>query len=76
MATRRYVRPNPSGGWDVLKEGHRRSVVHADTQAKAVSRARDLVRSEGGGEIRVMNQMGKITEADTIDRRDKDGRIR
>lgn len=65
----RYVVPNKEGGgWNVVKEGHRRATAHADTQAKAVTRARDLIRREGGGELRVMNRSGKIVSSDTVKR--------
>jgi hypothetical protein len=60
MATNRYVKPNADGSWDVLKEGHRRALMSYDTERQAVARARELTRREGGGEIRVMNTMGKI----------------
>jgi hypothetical protein len=66
MATTRYVRQNANGGWDVLKEGHQRATAHAETQAKAVARARQLARREGGGEVRVMNSSGKIVDAKTV----------
>jgi hypothetical protein len=66
MANDRYVVPDGEGGWDVVKEGHLRPTAHADTKAKAVARARQLVRREGGGEVLVMNQAGKITESDTV----------
>jgi hypothetical protein len=66
MATRRYVRENANGGWDVLKEGHQRATEHADTRAKAIARARVLARREGGGEILVMGRTGKVVEANTV----------
>jgi len=66
MATNRYVKPNADGGWDVLKEGHRRALMHYDTERKAVARARELTRREGGGEIRIMNTMGKIVRETTV----------
>ncbi len=66
MATNRYVKPNANGGWDILKEGHRRALVHYDTQGKAFARARELTRREGGGEIRLMNAMGKIVRETTV----------
>jgi hypothetical protein len=59
---KRYVKQNASGSWDVLKDGYRRSTVQADSRGKAVTRARALVGREGGGEVRVMNEMGKITD--------------
>lgn len=66
VATRRYVRQNAKGGWDVLKEGHQRATAHAETQAKAVARARALARREGGGEVRVLSRTGKVVEANTV----------
>lgn len=59
MAARRYVRES-GDGWEVLREGDRRTTVHSDTRKKAVARARDIVRKQGGGEIRVLNRAGKI----------------
>jgi hypothetical protein len=66
MANDRYVVPDGEGGWDVVKEGHLRPTAHATTRAKAVARARRLVSRDGGGEIWVMNQAGKITDSDTV----------
>jgi Uncharacterized protein conserved in bacteria (DUF2188) len=66
MAINRYVQPNANGGWDIVKEGHRRALVQCDTERKAVARARELTRREGGGEIRVMNLMGKIVREATV----------
>jgi hypothetical protein len=64
--TARYVRPSAEGGWDVIGEGHRRASAHAATEAEAIDRARDIVKNQGGGEIRVMNKYGKLVERDTI----------
>jgi hypothetical protein len=66
MARTRLVKQNSSGGWDVIKDGHLRSSIHADTQSAAVARARDIVRNEGGGEVRVVNRAGKITDTRTV----------
>ena len=64
--TRRYVRQNDHGTWEVLAEGHRRSLVQADTKAKAVARARAVVRREGGGEVQVVDDVGKIADTLTV----------
>lgn len=65
----RYVVPNETtGGWDVVKDGHRRATAHAETKAKAVARARDLIRREGGGQLRVMSTTGKIVASNTVKR--------
>lgn len=66
MQNTRYVKPNADGGWEVLKEGHRRSSVHASTQQQAVVQAREILRSEGGGELRILNRMGKVEGASTV----------
>jgi Uncharacterized protein conserved in bacteria (DUF2188) len=71
MANTRYVKQGNSGGWDVVKEGHRRATAHGATKTDAVKAARKLIRHEGGGEIRIMNRTGKVTEADTIPRSKK-----
>jgi len=60
MATIRYVKPNANGGWDVVKAGHRRALLHCDTRGEAVARARDATRREGGGEVLVLNATGKV----------------
>jgi len=62
----RHVVPNDDGGWDVVKEDHKHSSGHFDTQAEAISRAREIVRNAGGGELVVHDQQGKIREEDTV----------
>lgn len=66
MSANRYVKQNPEGTWDVLKEGHRRSTVQAPSMREAVIRARRLVRRDGGGEVRVINRAGKVTDTRTV----------
>jgi Uncharacterized protein conserved in bacteria (DUF2188) len=66
MASDRYVVPNGQGGWDVVKEGHLRPTDHAASKAKAIARARQLVRRDGGGDVLVMNRAGKITASSTV----------
>lgn len=63
----RYVVPNKDrGGWDVVKEDHERVSVHTDTKKEAVDRAREIVRNEGGGEIRIQNKEGIFIDSDTV----------
>jgi hypothetical protein len=66
MASTRKVRKHPSGGWDILREGDRRAAVRVETKEKALARARDQVRREGGGEVRVVNDAGKIVRSSRI----------
>lgn len=63
---RRHVVRNSDGGWDVKKPGASRASAHADTQKKAIDRAKDIVRNAGGGEVRVHGRDGKIRNSDTV----------
>lgn len=66
MAIIRYVKKSDDGGWDVVKDGHRRATAHGSTKHAAVELARELTRQEGGGEVAVINRTGKVVEADTV----------
>jgi len=66
MPSRRNVVQNPAGRWEVLKEGHLRAPVSADSQRVAMKRAREQVRREGGGEVRVLDRAGKIVSSSTV----------
>lgn len=62
----RYVVPNKErGGWDVVKEGHKRASAHTDTQKQAIDRARQIVEGQGGGEVRIQKKTGGIRDSDT-----------
>lgn len=66
-ANDRYVVPNArKGGWDIVKEGHRRATGHAKTKQEAIAHARQAVRRDGGGELRIVNRSGKLTDSDTV----------
>jgi hypothetical protein len=63
----RYVVPNKErGGWDVVREGHERASAHTHTKEQAIDRARQIVRNQGGGEIRIQNQQGRFIDSDTV----------
>jgi Uncharacterized protein conserved in bacteria (DUF2188) len=66
MAATRNVKQNPAGEWEVLKEGHLRAPVTSGSEQKAVSQAREQVRREGGGEVRVFDRTGKIVKASHV----------
>jgi hypothetical protein len=66
MPNRRNIKRNPSGGWDVLREGDRRAAVRVDTKERALARAREVVRREGGGEVRLINDAGKIVRSSRV----------
>jgi len=62
----RHVVPNSDGGWDVVKPGASRASAHTDTQADAISRASNIVRNAGGGEVRIHGRDGQIRDSNTI----------
>jgi hypothetical protein len=62
----RYVVPNKDrGGWDVVKEKHKRVSAHLDRKEEAISRAREIVDGNGGGEVRIADRHGKFSDSDT-----------
>ena len=62
----RHVVRNGDGGWDVKAPGAGRSSAHRDTQAEAISRAREIVGNSGGGEVVIHDRQGRIRDSDTI----------
>lgn len=63
----RYVQPNQKrGGWDVVKEGHQQASAHTATKNEAIQRARQIIRNQGGGELRIKNERGRLIDSDTV----------
>lgn len=62
----RYVVPNPQGGWDVVKEHHKRASAHAERKVDSIDRAREIVSNLGGGEMRIQNREGRFIDSDTV----------
>jgi uncharacterized protein DUF2188 len=59
----RNVQPSKRlGGWEIVKAGSKRASAFHDTRAGAVKKAASMVRREGGGEVRVKNDLGKVVE--------------
>jgi hypothetical protein len=64
----RHVVPNAErGGWDVVKENHKRASAHAPTQKAAESRAKEIVEktARGDGEVVVHRKDGSIRDSDS-----------
>lgn len=59
------VVPNAGGGWDVTSKGGR-VAAHADTQAQAIARAKQIVRNKGGGEVTIVGRDGRIQAGDSV----------
>jgi hypothetical protein len=49
------------------RQGAPRPGEHGDAaKQEAVDRGRDIVRNQGGGELRIKNREGKLIDSDTI----------
>jgi hypothetical protein len=66
MKEQRHVMPSPGGGWDVARPGSSRPSSHHDTQEAAISRARMVLREQGGGELVIRGADGEITRRNRI----------
>lgn len=63
----RNVQPSKRlGGWEIVRAGHKRASAFDETQAGAVRKAQEMVRRDGGGEVRVKNHIGKVVESKTV----------
>lgn len=60
----RHVVPNADGGWDVKAPEASRASEHTDTQAEAISRAREITRNTGGQTV-THNIDGTVRGGDT-----------
>jgi hypothetical protein len=63
---RRIVQPRADGQWEVVKPGADRASAVTDTQAAAIDRARDILGNDGGGELTIKGQNGRIRDSDTV----------
>ena len=63
---RRSVTPNKDGGWKVSAPGSSRASAISATQQQAISRAREIVKNSGGGEVTIHGRDGRIRDSDTI----------
>ncbi|GAA2391663.1 DUF2188 domain-containing protein [Streptomyces luteogriseus] len=53
-------------GWAVTKPGAERASAVLPTQAEAVSRAKEILANDGGGELRVRGKNGQVREQNTV----------
>lgn len=60
----RHVVPNPKGGWDVKAPEAQRASAHTNTQAEAITRAREIA-SNAGGETVIHGRDGAIRAKDS-----------
>lgn len=63
----RNVQPSKrTEGWEIVRAGSKRASAFDETKAGAVKKAHAMVRREGGGEVRVKNQIGKVVESTRV----------
>lgn len=63
----RNVQPSKRlGGWEIVRAGSRRATEFDETKAGALEKARAMVRREGGGEVRIKNDVGKVVELEKV----------
>jgi len=53
-------------GWAVKAPGASRASAITSTQKQAEARAKEIVRKQGGGEVRIQGRDGKIRDSDTV----------
>jgi hypothetical protein len=59
----RNIQPSKRlGGWEIVRAGNKRASAFDETKAGALRKAQAMVRREGGGEVRVKNDIGKVVE--------------
>ena len=61
----RIVQRHDDGGWEVRKPGASRASAVEPTQAEAMQRARDILKNDGGGELKVRSEQGNVRQQDT-----------
>ena len=66
MAKSNYHVTKRSTGWAYKKEGATKSTGVVPTQQEAEKRAKEIVRNQGGGEVRIHGLDGKIRDSDTV----------
>lgn len=62
----RTVSQRRDGTWANQKDGGQRATSIHDTQKQAADAARRNLMNQGGGELKIKNEDGKIRQKDTI----------
>lgn len=65
MSKGRHVVPR-DGGWAVVKPGSSSPESTHRKQSTAEESAKRVVRKEGGGEVRIHGENGRIRDSDTV----------
>lgn len=60
--TDRTIKPAEDGGWKLATPGTVQVDQYFGTRSEAVTQARDAIRDEGGGELRIQDNQDKTVE--------------
>ena len=66
MKSGRTVSQRENGAWANQKDGGQRATSLHKTQKQAADSARQNLQNQGGGELKIKNEHGKIRQKDTI----------
>ena len=66
QANSRDVVQRDDGTWAVTKPGSQRAGATAPTQAEAIKRGSEILKNDGGGELRIHRRDGQIRDQRTI----------
>ena len=58
----RIVQRRDDGGWEVRKPGASRASAVEPTQSETMQRARDMLKNDGGRELKVRSEKGNIRQ--------------
>ena len=61
-----WVQPTIDGKWNVKREGNSYASAVYDTQAEAITKARELTANSGGGEMIIKGLDNEIRQKNTI----------
>lgn len=65
-ANKRVVQQWPDGKHEIRVLGAARATAVTRTQGEGIERAREILRSDGGGELTVRGRDGAIRKQDTV----------
>lgn len=63
---KRIVQARSDGKHEVRKPGAQRASAVTDTQKEGISRGREILSRDGGGELQVRGRNGQVRQQDTI----------
>lgn len=61
MGKNQHVTPHPDGGWQVKGEGNSKATARTNTQAEAISKAREIAQNQNS-EMFIHGTNGQIRE--------------